>query len=56
MKVEETPAGYLVLAERPETGETAGGSFADIAEAIARATELIRASYIVEIRSITSRT
>jgi hypothetical protein len=44
----ETPAGYLVQALHPKTGETAGGSFADIPggrffdikHAIARAAEL----------------
>jgi hypothetical protein len=56
MEVGETPASYLVLAQHPETGETAGGSFADIKDAITRAAELIRASYIVEIRSTTFRT
>jgi hypothetical protein len=42
MEEGETPTGYLVQALRPEIGETAGGSFADIMDAIARAAELIR--------------
>ena len=54
MDAGKTPSSYLVQAQEPETGETAGGSFADIKDAIARAAELIRASYIVEIRSTTS--
>jgi hypothetical protein len=54
MEVGETPAGYSVQAKHPETGETAGESFADIKDAIARAAELIRAGYVVEIRSATS--
>jgi hypothetical protein len=49
----ETPAGYSVQAQHPETGETTGESFADIKDAIARAAELARAGYIVEIRSTT---
>ena len=56
MKVGETPASYLVEAQHPETGETTGESFANIKDAIARAAELVRASYIVEIRSTTSGT
>jgi hypothetical protein len=51
VEVGETPAGYSVRAQHPETGETAVESFADIKHAIARAAELIRAGYIVEIRS-----
>jgi hypothetical protein len=50
MEVGEAPASYLVEAQHPETGETvrenfadiAGGSFADIKHAIARAAERIR--------------
>ena len=52
MELGETPAGYLVQALHPKTGETAGGSFADIPGgrffdiklAIGRAAELIRQS------------
>jgi hypothetical protein len=51
MEVSETPAGYSVQAQHPETGETVGESFADMKNAIARAADLIRAGYIVEIRS-----
>ena len=54
MEAGEIPAGYSVQAQHPETGETAGEDFADITHAIARAAELIRAGYIVEIRSATS--
>jgi len=53
VEVGETPAGYSVRAQHPETGETAEESFAVIKHAIARAAELIRAGYIVEIRSAT---
>jgi hypothetical protein len=51
VEVGETPAGYLVQAQHPETGETAEESFVDIKDAIARAAELIRAGYSVEISS-----
>lgn len=50
----EALAGYLVQAQHPETGETAEESFAHIDDAIARAAELIRAGYGVEIRSAAS--
>lgn len=56
MEIGDTPASYLVEAQHPETGEIAGETFANIKDAIARAAELVRASYIVEIRSTTSRT
>jgi hypothetical protein len=49
--VGDAPAGYWVQARRPETRETTEESFAHIRDAIARATELIRAGYSVEIRS-----
>jgi hypothetical protein len=51
---EPSPTGYLVQAQHPETGETAEESFAHIDDAIARAAELIRAGYSVEIRSAAS--
>jgi hypothetical protein len=51
---EPSPTGYLVQAHQPETGETAGESVADMKGAIARAVELIRAGYIVEITSAAS--
>jgi hypothetical protein len=54
VQVDEASAGYSVQARHPETSETAGESFAHIEDAIARAAELIRAGYIVEIRSATS--
>jgi hypothetical protein len=47
----EALASYLAQAQHPETGETAEESFAHIDDAIARAAELIRAGYGVEIRS-----
>jgi hypothetical protein len=50
----EALASYLVQAQHPETGETAEESFAHIDDAIARAAELIRAGYSVEIRSAAS--
>ena len=37
MEVGETPAGYSVQAQHPETEETVGESFADIKDAVARA-------------------
>jgi hypothetical protein len=54
MEVSKTPAGYSVQARHPKTGETAAESFADIKDAVARAADLIRAGYIVEIRSDTA--
>ena len=51
---EPPPVGYLVQVHQPETGETAEESVADMKGAIARAVELIRAGYIVEITSATS--
>ena len=53
MEVGEPPPAYSVQAQHPETGETAEESFAGIKDAITRAAELIRAGYIVEIRSAT---
>ncbi len=49
-------ACYSVQAQHPKTGETAGEGFAAIKDAIVRAADLIRAGYIVEIRSVTSPT
>jgi hypothetical protein len=43
-----------VQAQQPKTGETTEEGFAGIKDAIARAADLIRAGYIVEIRSATS--
>ena len=53
--VGDAPAGYWVHARHPETGETAEESFAHIRDAIARAAELVRDGYIVEIKSSKSR-
>ena len=51
---EASPVDYLVQAHQPVTGETAGERVADMKGAIARAVELIRAGYIVEITSAAS--
>jgi hypothetical protein len=53
-KIGQAPTGYLVLTRHPETGEAAGESFTHIKDAIARAAELIRDGYSVEIKSATS--
>ena len=45
--VGDAPAGYWVQARHPETRETTEEGFAHIRDAIARATELIRAGYSV---------
>jgi len=47
----ETPAGYSVQAQHPETGETIEESCANINDAVARAAELIRAGYVAVIKS-----
>jgi hypothetical protein len=49
--VGDAPAGYWVQARHPETRETTEESFAHIGDAIARAAELVRDGYIVEIKS-----
>jgi hypothetical protein len=51
VQVDEASAGYSVQARHPETGETAGESFAHIKDAIARAAELVRDGYSVEIKT-----
>jgi hypothetical protein len=53
MEVSDTPTGYLVQAQHHTTGQTAEEGFSSIRDAIARATDLIGAGYLVEIRSAT---
>ena len=47
-------ASYLVQAEHPEFGTALGESYASMPAAIARAVELLREGYTVEIRSVPS--
>jgi hypothetical protein len=54
MQVSEPPAPYSVQAKHPKTLETAEEGFVSIRDAIARATDLVRAGYIVEITSATT--
>jgi hypothetical protein len=54
MAASENLSGYSVQAEPPESGTAIGESYANMPAAIARAVELIREGYTVEIFSASS--
>ena len=54
MQASKPAIGYAVQARHPKTAKPTEEKFADIKDAIAHAADLIRAGYIVEIRSDTS--
>ena len=51
MAANETPGGYSVRAEHPESGWAIEEHYASIAAAIARSAKLIQEGYSVEILS-----
>jgi hypothetical protein len=55
MATGEIRSGYTVRAEHPESGLALEERYAGIPAAIARAVELLREGYAVEIRSVAPR-